>query len=105
MEVIRFAKFDFGYGHDFTIKKSDGSSLHISGYTCTLKLWQQESTDNVILSAGCTNISASLGTTRFTAASGDIAVLGSYIGKVELTRSGERMSVKVFKAIIGDSPF
>ena len=89
-------KGNYGWQQQFTIKEKDGSVKDLTGYTVTLKVWKQNATSNKFSGTCTLDADPTTGICYYEVQEMDFDTLGSYLGELELTKTGEKIDAKTF---------
>jgi hypothetical protein len=103
MADLTVSQNDKGFYLSFTITDSAGTAYNLTGYTITLKVWEEGATGvtSLIVNGVCEIVVAASGTCRYLLTSTSFtAVNNNYIAELELTKSGviestERFTIEV----------
>lgn len=88
MEELTIPKGDYGQNLNFTCKDADDNAINLDGYTVTLKLWRPATPGTLVLNEECDIDVAASGTCHYTVQAEDFDDAVTYIGELELTKSG-----------------
>ena len=77
-------KSDKGYDLNFTLQKSDGTALNLTGATLKLKV-QEHNASAVKFSGDMVIVVAANGTCKYTVAATDFDEAGKFYGEIEVT--------------------
>jgi co-chaperonin GroES (HSP10) len=97
MIEIKVIKGDKGYDLNFTLQKSDGTALDLTGATLLFKVQKQDS-NSLKFSSGMTVIDANQGKCKYNVKEGDFDEVGKYYGEIEVNYGG--VQILTFNDII-----
>lgn len=84
MTEIKVVKGDRGYDLNFTLQKSDGTALDLTGTTLLFKAQKHEAAV-IKFSGSMAIVNATAGTCKYTAQVTDFDEIGKYYGEIEVT--------------------
>jgi len=93
-------KGNYGFLFEFTVKKADGTAFDLTGYTVTLKVWKDSTTQ---FTAACTITDAASGKCQYQVTSGDFDAVGQYLAELELTKTGFVEDTETFQITVTET--
>ncbi len=104
MADLEIPKSDYGFNINFGIKDADGDAYDLTGYVSTFKVWPPGNPSGTVVSGTCSilNVEAG-GTVQYTVANGNFDTITTYVGEIELTKSGIVESTRKFTIAITES--
>lgn len=103
MKEITIPAKDEGYHLNFTVKDSDDVAYDLTDYTVTIKAWASDTPGTPFLETACTKSDPTNGICYYTIGDGKFDTPGTYLGELELTKSGVIESTETFAIIVPDS--
>lgn len=104
MADLEFPKGDYGYNINFGIKDANNAAYDLTGYVSTLKVWPSGNPSGTVVSGTCSilNVEAG-GTVQYTVVDGNFDMITTYVGEIELTKTGIVESTAKFTIAITES--
>jgi hypothetical protein len=96
MTVLTVVKGDYGYYLNFTVQDSAAVAYNLSGYTVKFKVWAPSTPGTLVLNGTCAVVVAANGTCRYLVTNKDFLYRRTYVGELELTKTGVVESTKHF---------
>src|SRR4030043_1710991 len=91
-DKIEVKQLDQGFNLSFTNKTKAGTARDISGYTVTLKVWDPDDYETLVIEGDCTIDDAENGPCHYELADGDVDDAKIYEWELELTAGGIKES-------------
>ncbi len=102
MELILPAN-DYGFTLTFVVTDAAGAAMSLLGYTIKFKMWRAGLPGTLLVNGTCTILVAADGTCTYVIAAADTATPGTYVGELELTKSGVIESTATFPVRVLES--
>lgn len=104
MADLTVPKADYGYAIAFTVQDSTGTAYNLTGYTVTLRVWEEYlNTPKSLFTGACTITVAASGTCSYSVASGNFPSVGTYKAELELTKTSVVESTASFTIEVKES--
>jgi hypothetical protein len=96
---------DYGYDINFVLTNADCTAFDLTGYTLKLKMWKPGKPKDLLVDGTITITTppGSDGLAYYTIVSGNFDIAGSFVGEVEGTKAGIKISWKTFDLVVSES--
>lgn len=96
---------DYGFDINFELTDADCAAFNVSTYTVKLKVWRAGKPKDLLLNGTCGfTTDGSDGLVYYTVVDGNFSVAGDYLGEIQATKSGVRISWQTFDIVVSESP-
>lgn len=104
MSDLTIKRGDYGFYLEGTVSNADDTVFNLTDYTVTIQIWELGRWRHPIVEGSCEVTSSTEGQWRYTVASSDFLVTGTYNAAIRATKTGAQETTNTYTVEVKESP-